>query len=589
MKFMHTSSDKTKKGKSMISRLFLILISLTVISIATIVSVWVFNVHQTITYLSEFYINDIVRSANSNFENDLYDTRSAVATMAGNTSVKQFLEQPDASKENLREYLLNNLSLFSENINGITVLSASNNLSVGAYFPPDADKTEWYKTVTEQTDKTVLLSRSEIYQNDNKAGIALAKAITAGNETIGIIVADLKENIITKHFGMNHMNGLLRTMILDSENNVIYTNASALSADTVSADELIKNYSAANKLTSIKINGEEYFVAAKKFSSSPDWLNITFCPTKTLYESYNQMLRLIITIIILVILVTLLLSMLSFYSTKKGFNQLSRHISTINLMDIDKVKSFTPSVNDSEIIMISDKINQLVHTISEQLTAINELEEKKRVDEIKILKAQINPHMIYNTLNVIQTTAEYQKNTKISEISKSLSMLLRYSVTDTDKLVTLSDEFEYIRGYLTLIQHKFVNDIQLEIVAEDSILSCMTLKMLMQPIVENSIKHGFKDKPGQYIIIKAYKNEDNIFIKITDNGLGIPPDKLSELLDPSPETASEHLGLNNINRRLKLTFGNRYGIEISSIPSVHTTVIIEIPYIPNTGKEQNEL
>ena len=220
-----------------------------------------------------------------------------------------------------------------------------------------------------------------------------------------------------------------------------------------------------------------------------------------------------------------------------------------------------------------------IDAVLEQLKSINNLEEKKRVDEIQILKAQINPHMIYNTLNVIQTSAEYQKNTTISEISKSLAMLLRYSVTDTDKLVLLEKEFEYLKGYMTLMQHKFVNDIHLEIMADDSVLNCMTLKMLLQPIVENSLKHGFTDKPGQFILIKAYRSDNKVLIKITDNGVGIAPDKLKNLLHPDSGNTS-HLGLNNVNRRIKLTFGSEYGISISSIPFVQTSVMIEIPYIP---------
>ena len=332
-------------------------------------------------------------------------------------------------------------------------------------------------------------------------------------------------------------------------------------------------------LSTTSIGGDEYFIMAKKFSSSPNWLNITYCPTKQLYTSYRQMLRLLMTIMIFVILITVLLLTLTFSSTKKSFKQLSDHIETIDLNNINEIKNFTPSANDSEIVMISDKINQLVDTISEQLKSINNLEEKKRVDEIQILKAQINPHMIYNTLNVIQTSAEYQKNTTISEISKSLAMLLRYSVTDTDKLVLLEKEFEYLKGYMTLMQHKFVNDIHLEIMADDSVLNCMTLKMLLQPVVENSLKHGFTDKPGQFILIKAYRSDNKVFIKITDNGVGIAPDKLKNLLHPDSGNTS-HLGLNNVNRRIKLTFGSEYGISISSIPFVQTSVMIEIPYIP---------
>ena len=384
------------------------------------------------------------------------------------------------------------------------------------------------------------------------------------------------------------MNGLLRTVILDPDNNIIFTNESDLNENKLSVllSHVNQNKPLEN-LSTATIDGDEYFITAKRFSSSPDWLNITFCPTKSLYSSYRQMLRLLMTIMIFIILITMLLSLLTFSSTKKSFKQLSDHIEKIDLNNINEIKSFTPSANDSEIVMISDKINQLVDTISEQLKSINSLEEKKRMDEIQILKAQINPHMIYNTLNVIQTSAEYQKNTTISEISKSLAMLLRYSVTDTDKLVLLKNEFEYIKGYMTLMHHKFVNDIHLEIMADDSVLNCMTLKMLLQPIAENSLKHGFTDKPGQFIIIKAYRSDNKVLIKIADNGLGIAPDKLKNILNPDFDSSS-HLGLNNVNRRLKLTFGNEYGISISSIPCIQTSVLIEIPYIP-PSQQQKEI
>lgn len=575
--------------KSALSRLFFLLMSLTVLSIIIIISVWTVNVHKNVHELSDSYISDIVRNANSKFENDLYTLRSNLSTITANDNTRTYLLYPTAeNKAAAREYLLNNFDILTNDINGIALISPNATITAGAYFPESISETDLYKSVTENSESTVILNRRTIYKTSPQSGIALAKAVTFRGRVLGIVLLDLKSSIITNHFGISHMNGLLRTVILDPDNNIIFTNESDLNENKLSVllSHVNQNKPLEN-LSTATIDGDEYFITAKRFSSSPDWLNITFCPTKSLYSSYRQMLRLLMTIMIFIILITMLLSLLTFSSTKKSFKQLSDHIEKIDLNNINEIKSFTPSANDSEIVMISDKINQLVDTISEQLKSINSLEEKKRMDEIQILKAQINPHMIYNTLNVIQTSAEYQKNTTISEISKSLAMLLRYSVTDTDKLVLLKNEFEYIKGYMTLMQHKFVNDIHLEIMADDSVLNCMTLKMLLQPIAENSLKHGFTDKPGQFIIIKAYRNDNKVLIKITDNGLGIAPDKLKNILNPDFDSSS-HLGLNNVNRRLKLTFGNEYGISISSIPCIQTSVLIEIPYIP-PSQQQKEI
>lgn len=575
--------------KSALSRLFFLLMSLVVLSIIIIISVWTVNVHKNVHELSDSYISDIVRNANSKFENDLYTLRSNLSTITANDNTRTYLLYPTAeNKAAAREYLLNNFDILTNDINGIALISPNATITAGAYFPESLSETELYKSVTENSESTVILNRRTIYKTSPQSGIALAKAVTFRGRVLGIVLLDLKSSIITNHFGISHMNGLLRTVILDPDNNIIFTNESDLNENKLSVllSHVNQNKPLEN-LSTATIDGDEYFITAKRFSSSPDWLNITFCPTKSLYSSYRQMLRLLMTIMIFIILITVLLSLLTFSSTKKSFKQLSDHIERIDLNNINEIKSFTPSANDSEIVMISDKINQLVDTISEQLKSINSLEEKKRMDEIQILKAQINPHMIYNTLNVIQTSAEYQKNTTISEISKSLAMLLRYSVTDTDKLVLLKNEFEYIKGYMTLMQHKFVNDIHLEIMADDSVLNCMTLKMLLQPIAENSLKHGFTDKPGQFIIIKAYRSDNKVLIKITDNGLGIAPDKLKNILNPDFGDSS-HLGLNNVNRRLKLTFGNEYGISISSIPCIQTSVLIEIPYI-SPSQQQKEI
>ena len=568
--------------KSIFSRLFFILLSITIISIIIIISIWTTNVYNIIRDLSQYYITDIVRNANSKFENNLYSLRSNLEIISGNKDVKTFAASPEKiDKSTVQNYLSDSFSLISTDVTGIAIITPNDIRAIGSYFPENSSSTDWYDEIIHADGNIVFLTRSRTSEKSLSEKISIGKAIIVNNHPCGAVVFDVKESVIIKYFGISHMNGLLRTVLASPDADIIFSNEQDISFDKLSG--MIKNIkedSSYDSLLTINLDGEEYFVLAKKFSSSPDWLNITFCPTKKLYSSYNQLIRLLMMIMLLVILITVLLASVSFSSTNKSFHQLSDYIDMIDLNNINKIKSFTPTSNDTEIGMISEKVNHMVNTISDQLQTINDLEEKKRIDEIQILKAQINPHLIYNTLNMIQTSAEYQKNTNISSIAKSLAMLLKYSVTDTDKLVTLQNEFDYIQHYVTIMQNKFINDITLTIMAEDAVRDCMVLKMVLQPIVENSIKHGFTDKPDQHIIIKAYQDNDKILIKITDNGLGISTEQLPKLLQPSNEGGS-HLGLNNVNRRLKLTFGSEYGISISSIPAAQTTVCIEIPFIHN--------
>lgn len=155
---------------------------------------------------------------------------------------------------------------------------------------------------------------------------------------------------------------------------------------------------------------------------------------------------------------------------------------------------------------------------------------------------------------------------------------LNTTLFNTDKLVSLSSELQHAQSYLDIMQNKFLNDISLFFTIEDELMDCRLLKMTLQPFIENSIKHGFSDVPGNYIMIKAYCCDEDVLIKITDNGKGIPEKKLQMLLTDFPDE-EVHLGLKNVDRRLKLTLGEKYGIEILSVPNVQTTVLINIPYI----------
>ena len=279
-----------------------------------------------------------------------------------------------------------------------------------------------------------------------------------------------------------------------------------------------------------------------------------------------------------IILISVILSYIIIIFWKNRLHKLYHYIENIDMNNLPTINSLPPNTRDDEIDNIYTKVNQMVNIMSSQMNSISELAEKKHQYELQILKDQINPHLIYNTLNTIQMLAKIQKNTRIDNIAGSLSQLLLYSTVALEKPVSLSSELAHVQAYVDIMQNKFLNDIELMSTIEKGLEHCQVMKVLLQPIVENSIKHGFTDVPGNCIIIKAYRNGDNVIIKIVDNGKGISDALINQLLTDTVKNDT-HLGLKNINRRIKLVYGEQFGLQIVSVPNVQTTVLITIPYI----------
>jgi len=201
--------------------------------------------------------------------------------------------------------------------------------------------------------------------------------------------------------------------------------------------------------------------------------------------------------------------------------------------------------------------------------------------ELKTLQAQINPHFLFNTLNTITQIAMFENAQKTYDMLIKTSNYLRYCVQNINKLVTIGDEIENVKNYLFIHNIRFGNKINLELEVEKDVESAKIPSMIFQPIVENSIVHGFAKKSEGLIKIVAKKeNQSYVKIHIIDNGSGIEPHVLEELTKKSyVSKTSTGIGLENITKRLEFFFAIKNPISIKSQPNVGTTVTIVIPYI----------
>ena len=209
------------------------------------------------------------------------------------------------------------------------------------------------------------------------------------------------------------------------------------------------------------------------------------------------------------------------------------------------------------------------------------LEMLKKQAEIKALQNQINPHFLYNTLDCIRGMAiEYGAN-NIEEMTKALSGMFRYSISRKGKTKALmEDELANVNNYLRIQQYRFRNKINITEIIDPAAKKCCVPKLLMQPIVENAIFYGLEPKNGERNLnIKAYCTEKKLIIKVEDNGVGMSFDKLRTINDAMSNGVSigdngrgTQLGIVNVNERLRLLYGEEFGLRIFSCPNVGTTI-----------------
>lgn len=257
---------------------------------------------------------------------------------------------------------------------------------------------------------------------------------------------------------------------------------------------------------------------------------------------------------------------------------------TLRLESISK-GDFTrdPSIEtDDEIGMIGRQINQMSGHISSLLESRIQSEKEKKDLEIKMLQAQINPHFLYNTLDSIKWIATMQKNTGIVQVVTALSSLLKNMAKGFNEKVTLRQELDFLENYITIEKIRYIELFDVETEVDDpKLYDAKIVKLTLQPIVENAIFNGIEPS-GRFGIIKIHASvKDKVLtISVRDNGIGIAPENIEKLLtDTSRVTKStmSGIGLPNVDRRLKLVYGEDYGITIESQLDQYTMVTIRLP------------
>lgn len=254
---------------------------------------------------------------------------------------------------------------------------------------------------------------------------------------------------------------------------------------------------------------------------------------------------------------------------------------------------------DNELGDIGRGINKLAADVDTLMTRKLENERRKQELEYRMLQNEVNPHFIYNTLNSIRWMATIQHAHGIAEMVTAFARLTKSISKGTEKLVPLQEELALLNDYFIIQQYRYGGDLEIEVSRiEDERLcqDCMIPRFTLQPLVENAIFHGLEPKGGHGSVlldISTDRDTGDVLLRLTDDGIGMPPDVVAHLLDEPTEEKEKaekfrHVGLWNVNRRIQYSFGEAYGLTIESEEDVGTEITIRLPYQKKEGKDHAE-
>jgi two-component system, sensor histidine kinase YesM len=224
----------------------------------------------------------------------------------------------------------------------------------------------------------------------------------------------------------------------------------------------------------------------------------------------------------------------------------------------------------------------MIGRVQNLLEEVKFTQARKKEAEQLALQNQINPHFIYNTLEMIRMTAEVNDDEEVSEMTYTLGKLLRYGINHSNQPVTVRDEIEHLHNYIALQNMRFSNKYKLIIEIPEDIYAYSCLKLMVQPIVENTIYHAFKNRVGTgTITIKAEYSFDKLLFTLSDDGNGMDEQSLKLLRDHIAGTplieSGRGIGLRNVNERIRLQYGESYGLSVFSKEELGTDVVLHLP------------
>lgn len=440
----------------------------------------------------------------------------------------------------------------------------------------------WYDQVISADGEEVFIGIHENEQlyPEGAPVVSVARLLkkTYTNDHVGIIVINMypdKLNQIVKQvdtaFNLHHI-------IIDENNRVIYSDDKNQIGEV--ADDIVVNKGDRDVIYEKTIYQGENSILIYGESQYTGWQVVSVIAEEELFKDINSVLVLILWVDIILVGIGILSALLiaqSFYRPIKTLD------TSMRLVEEGDFKAFVENNSKDEIGHLSQTFNHMIQQVESLIEQRANEAEEKRVAELNALQSQINPHFMYNTLNVIKWMAKMQGADTITKSLDQFIHLLNFCAKTKVEFITIGEEIRFIESYVGLLRLRYYNRFEIIIDIDHEIYDYYMIKFLLQPFVENAIFHGLTGSNNDYYLkIVADLMDDAIVFKVIDNGIGIDEYTVEGIMKGEHKQKSMNaIGIKNVLDRIKLHHGQTYGVKIESILGEGTAISIRIPVIKN--------
>lgn len=426
-----------------------------------------------------------------------------------------------------------------------------------------------------------------LIDNVNQKNFSVVRSMNRfeNREVLGGVSLDVRWKMMNSVLDMLHSEPSSQVFIVDTKGNMMYDPYPG--TKQVTADKALLENIAANPAEPGYRQLKEGFLFYQPVVSGQLWL-IKFIPISYVSHGASSTLNFSFVTAIIFIIFAVTLSVLTAYFTTKPIIRLTKSMRAVEFQNFDVGVS---RVRSDEIGTLERRFNSMLQTIKELIQIEYKSKIEKRNAQLKAMQAQINPHFLYNALQAIGGIALARKVPEIYEHVRAISDLFRYTIKMKSELVTVADEMEHVSNYLHIQKIRFHDMLNIHLDVDEGCLSCQIPKFSLQPIVENCFVHGLEGKMGLWsITIRAQMIFDEVEISIEDNGIGISEERLQLIRkqltqESEDQELGDSMGMSNINSRMKLVFGDDFGLYITSEQGIGTTVKLVIPSLPEQREE----
>lgn len=569
------------KGRSITIKIFCSMVVLVIVSMLIIVFT-IYSSYSKVLRQNEIQYNVLATNhIKSKFDMTTNLIQNTANSLSNNNKVIDSLYLNYQNYDGLTKENENNLIELFQNVKEMNPYTESIILlgANGVHLSSEA-KTDWdliYENYQKFFDSSQLKSPLGFWTTQ---GITISYVcpiyLSQAKVISGLLIINLDYQYLRELFMISAIQINERVLVADSSGNILFNYPHFTSfepflkqhAELLAADSIQKE---------TKVYGVDSIIVSEKINLA-NWRIIRIIQTSHVTSQTSEVLQTLKVAGIILFMVCLIYSIwITRIITKpiKALESVCKQVERGNLDVRVNIRS------KDEFGTFGNTFNLMLSQLQEHFK--KEIEEHKRKSEMqfKILQAQINPHFLYNTLDSIRWLAVMQNIDNIAEMSSSLINLLKYNLTGSQTFATLREEIESVKNYIKIQKFRYSDIFDFSTKVDENALDCKVLRFILQPLVENSIIHGFLDSEGVYSIrISVFFSDDRLHIKIIDNGSGMEQERIDEINNSTKQkNRLNHIGIANIRERIELYFGEEFGLKYDSVPNVGTIVELVLPII----------